>query len=173
MGSMIVYNQAFDINHTLYRLLLLLNQFKLDSLEYERLRIWDFYMAFPFEIGNIRFGTDKKDREIKKLFPKKYNPYRDITNPRKLFSRMHPYQLAAFGKLAGLGIIGKDFNSTGRIVINDRETLRHILSDIDYHLDDRERNVLKILTTYFYQMEFYGSNGLKARTKLSEYQYDS
>ena len=38
---------------------------------------------------------------------------------------------------------------------------------------DRERNVLKILTTYFYQMEFYGSNGLKARTKLSEYQYDS
>jgi len=169
---MIVYNQAFDINHTLYRILLLLNQFKLESLEYERLRIWDFYMAFPFEIGNIRFGTGPNDREIKKIFPKKHNPYRNITNPRKLFSRMHPYQLTAFGKLAALGIIGNDFNSTGRITIINRESLISILSDIDYKLDDREGNVLKILTTYFYQMEFYGNNGLKARTKLSEYQYD-
>lgn len=85
---------------------------------------------------------------------------------------MHPYQLTAFGKLAAYSIISKDYSTTGRIKILDRNKLQSILDDIDFILEDREHNVLKILTTYFYHMDFYGSKGLKARTNLSEYQYD-
>ena len=169
---MITYNEAFDINHTLCRMLLLLDRLKFDSVEYERLRIWDFYMAFPYEVGKIRFGISPEDREIKKLFPEKINPYRSIVNPRKLYNRMHPYQMIAFGKLAAYSIVGKDYVSTGRINIIDRPKLHAITSDLDLILDDREQNVIKILTTYFYHMDFYGVNGLKSRTRLSEYNYD-
>ncbi|WP_273565869.1 ABC-three component system middle component 5 [Maribacter halichondriae] len=169
---MITYNEAFDINHTIYRILLLLNNLKFDSVEYERLRIWDFFMAFPYEIENIRFGVKPEDRDIKKLFPKRDNPYRKITNPRKLFSRMHSYQLTAVSKLAAYGIIANDFDSVGRIRVIDRAKLSEILETRYSELEDRESNVLKILTTYFYHMEFYGESGLKARTKLSEYHYD-
>ncbi|WP_415376406.1 ABC-three component system middle component 5 [Patiriisocius sp. Uisw_017] len=169
---MITYNEAFDLNHTIYRILVLLNHMQYDSVEYERLRIWDFYMAFPYEIEKIRFGTKPEDREIKKLFPKRDNPYRKIINSRKLFERMSPYQLAAFSKLSSYGIIDKSFNSTGRVKVTDRDKLISVISDIDIHLEVRESNVLKILTTYFYHMDFYGSNGLKARTNLSEYHYD-
>ncbi|MCG2417949.1 hypothetical protein K8089_02865 [Aequorivita sp. F47161] len=169
---MITYNEAFDINHTFYRILLLLNKMEQDSVEYERIRIWDFYMAFPYEIENIRFGVKPEDRQIKKLFPKKYNPYRKIINPRKLFERMSPYQLSAFNKLASYGIIDKSFHSTGRINVIDRNKLKLILEDMDISLENRESNVLKILTTYFYNMDFYGNNGLKARTNLSEFKYD-
>tara|TARA_R110000868_G_scaffold53666_10_gene168269 strand:- start:1976 stop:2488 length:513 start_codon:yes stop_codon:yes gene_type:complete len=169
---MITYNEAFDINHTIYRILLLLHSLKFDSVEFERLRIWDFYMAFPYEIGNVRFGVKPEDRTIKKLFPKKINPYRKITNPRKLYSRMQPYQLTAINKLASYGIIANDHDSVGRVKVVDRHKLIEILENIGIELDSRQSNVMKILTTYFYHMDFYGEGGLKARTKLSEYHYD-
>ena len=129
-------------------------------------------MAFTYEIENIRFGVKPEDRQIKKLFPKKNNPYKKIINPRKLFERMSPYQLSAFNKLASYGIIDKSFHLTGRINIVDRGKLKLILEDMDISLENRENNVLKILTTYFYHMDFYGNNGLKARTSLSEFKYD-
>jgi len=169
---MITYNEAFDINHTIYRIMLLFRNLKFDSVEYERVRIWDFFMAFPFEIENVRFGVKPEDRDIKKLFPKRNNPYRKIINPRKLFNRMHSYQLTAINKLASYGIIANDFESVGRIRIINRGKLNEILETIDSELETRESNVLKILTTYFYHMEFYGENGLKSRSKLSEYHYD-
>ncbi len=169
---MITYNEAFDINHTLFRILLLLDNLEPSSVEYERIRIWDFYMAFPYEIENIRFGIKPEDRLIKKLFPKKHNPYKKIINHRKLFERMSPYQLTAFNKLASFGIIDKSFHSTGRIHVIDRDKINSILTELDISLENRERNVLKILTTYFLHMDFYGKNGLKARTNLSEFKYD-
>jgi hypothetical protein len=45
---MIIYNQAFDLYHAVYRMLQLLTHFnKKEYVEVDRLRIWDFYVLFP------------------------------------------------------------------------------------------------------------------------------
>ena len=169
---MIVYNQAFDINHTIFRIASLLNYYKDDSLEIERLRIWDFYLAFPREVSNIRFGIKKEDSEIKKLFPEKYNPYEVISNPSKLFGRMQPYQLIAIKTLASYGVINKDYFQLNRITKVNKNLLKDYL-DENASFSERELNIIKIMTSYFNFMPLYGTKGLKSRTNLLEYKYDT
>ena len=52
-----MYNQAFDLYHTLFRMLHILNKYDVnEKVEVERLRMWDFYLLFPNKIHNIRIG---------------------------------------------------------------------------------------------------------------------
>lgn len=169
---MIIYNQAFDIYHTIFRIVSILNHFKGDSVEVERLRIWDFYLAFPREVSYIRFGVLPEDRQIKKIFPKKDNPYERISNPTKLFGRMKPYQLIAIKTLASYGIINKDYLTLNRINSVNKDLLQDFIKE-NTSFTERENNVIKIMTSYFNVMPLYGTNGLKNRTNLLEYRYDA
>ena len=57
---MIVYNQAYDLYHTIFRFLQFLNRFEKDELiEIEKLRIWDFYLLFPSKINSIRLKQNE------------------------------------------------------------------------------------------------------------------
>lgn len=169
---MIVYNQAFDKYHCLYRIITILDYFSGEELEVERLRIWDFYLAFPREVSFIRFGTDKEDREVKKIFPKKNNPYESLINPKKLFERMQPYQINALKTLASIGIINKDFFKLNLINEIDKNLLKDFSKEFE-ELSTREQNIVKIMTSYFYRMPLYGNKGLKDRTHLIEHRYDA
>lgn len=43
---MIIYNQAFDLYHTIFRILHLINRFENEQMiEVDRIRIWDFYLG--------------------------------------------------------------------------------------------------------------------------------
>ena len=169
---MIVYNQAFDIYHTIFRIGTILRYYKGESVDIERLRIWDFYLAYPREISHIRFGTSPEDRDIKKIFPKKDNPYEKLHNPIKFFSRMKPYQLNAIKTLASYGVINKDYLITNKINFIEKEMLNQF-TDKNFYFTNRELNIVKIMTSYFNQMPLYGDKGLKSRTNLLEYRYDA
>ena len=172
MDNMIIYNEAFDIYHCIYRLIAILNHLKNDSVELERLRIWDFYLTFPQEISNIKFGIKPEDRVIKKLFPFKNNPYEKISNTRNVFSKMQPYQLIAIKSLASYGVINKDYLILNKITLINKERLGELVSTYT-DMSDREMNIIKIMTSYFFYMPLYGEGGLKNRTNLLEYKYDA
>lgn len=107
---MIVYNQALDLYHTIFRLLHFLNKFENQTiLEIERVRIWDFYLLFPSKIHEIRLKQDESDiRRIRKEFIKdSNNPYERITDNRKIFEKIRPYHQAALNCIASYGIIDK------------------------------------------------------------------
>ena len=62
MEIMIIYHQAFDLYHTAYRIIQLLTYFKRgESVEIERLRIWDYYLLFPIEMQRIKFSLNEKE----------------------------------------------------------------------------------------------------------------
>lgn len=63
---MLVYHSAFDMYHSVYRMIQLLTNLKKDYVELERLRIWDYYLAFPNEMTKIKF-----EREGVSVFEKK------------------------------------------------------------------------------------------------------
>ena len=51
---MILYNNAFDLYHTIFRMLHLLSKIEEDKvIEIDRIRIWDYYLLFTNEIFNI------------------------------------------------------------------------------------------------------------------------
>ena len=59
---MIVYQKAFDLYHTVYRMMKLLAHYKNDGLiEIDRLRIWDYYLLYPNKMDKIRLKREEKD----------------------------------------------------------------------------------------------------------------
>ena len=62
---MILYNNAFDLYHTIFRILHLLNKVSDDEvIEIDRIRIWDYYLLFTNEIFNIKPIRNKKEQSI-------------------------------------------------------------------------------------------------------------
>lgn len=171
---MIVYNQAFDLYHTIFRFLQFLNRFENGTLiEIERIRIWDFYFLFPSRIHYITLKQSESDiRKLRNSFIKdSNNPYEKITEDRKIFEKIKPNQFAALNCIASYGIIEKEFLSQHRIRILNKEILVQFVENFE-ELSPKEKNVISLMTSHFNQMSLFGSNGLKSRTNLMESRYD-
>lgn len=172
---MIVYNQAYDLYHTIFRFLQFLNRFgKDDLIEIEKLRIWDFYLLFPSKIHSIRLKREESDiRKLKNRFIKdSNNPYERITENRKIFEKLQPYHLAALNCIASYGIIDKSLLNQHRISIINKEILTEFVEKYE-ELSDKEKNVISLMTSHFNQLSLFGADGLKSRTGLMESRYDA
>ena len=172
---MIVYNQAYDLYHTIFRFLQFLNRFdKGELIEIEKLRIWDFYLLFPSKIHSIRLKQNESDiRQLKKMFIKdSKNPYEIITENRKVFEKLKPYQLAALNCIASYGIIDKSLLNQHRISVDNKNILTEFVEKYD-ELSEKEMNVISLMTSHFNKMSLFGVDGLKNRTKLMESKYDA
>lgn len=172
---MIVYNQAFDLYHTIYRLLHFLKKFENGvTIEIERIRIWDFYLLFPSKVHDIRLKRTESDiRKLRKDFIKySRNPYEQISENRKVFEKIKPYQLAALNCLASYGIVEKASLTNQRVKIVDKTTLDEIVANFK-EMPPKERNTVALMTSHFYKMSLFGTDGLKNRTDLMESKYDA
>lgn len=172
---MLVYNQAFDMYHCVYRLVSILSYFNRgDYVEIERLRIWDYYLLFPQELKKIRLRRDEK--EIKLLITDLINaqntPYNKFIDNRKMFEKVRSYQMNALKCMASYGIINADFISTNRITKLSMELFEKYKEKFE-PMRELEKNVIKLMTSHFYFMSLYGEYGLKQRTGLLEFKYDA
>jgi len=172
---MIVYNQAFDLYHTIFRFIQFLKKFNDgDAIELDRLRIWDFYLLFPSKIHDIRLKQNESEiRQIRKQFVRdSKNPYEAISEERKVFEKIKPYQLTALKCLASYGIIDKVKLNEDRVIIANKELLAAFVSKLK-ELSRTEQNVVSLMTSYFNQLSLFGPDGLKNRTDLIESKYDA
>lgn len=103
---MIVYHQAYDLYHSVYRMLQLLTHFKRNEyVELDRLSIWDLYLLFPEKIYSIKLTRDEGDvrKLINHYVSKKEKPYELLIYNRKMFEKIKPYQISAIKCLASMG----------------------------------------------------------------------
>lgn len=169
-----MYNQAFDLYHTLFRMLHILNKYDVnEKVEVERLRIWDFYLLFPNKIHSIRIGGyEYHEATLKRKYISKVdNPYNTVYDGRKFLERQRPYQMAALNYLASLGIIAAENLFNQEVVLLNREKLDSILANIG-ELTTLEKNTLSWLSLYFKVSPLNGPKGLKNRTGLLISKYD-
>lgn len=172
---MIIYNQAFDLYHAVYRMLQLLTHFdKSDYVELDRLRIWDFYLLFPGKIYELKPKRNEKDfkKRLSQFTVEKNNPYDRVYNDRAVLEKIKPYQIAALNCLASYGIIDKELLLLNRVSIISREILNEYSNRFE-ELSPREKNIITILTSDFYQISMFGKNGFKERSNLMESKYDA
>ena len=171
---MILYNNAFDLYHTIFRMLHLLSKIEEDKvIEIDRIRIWDYYLLFTNEIFSIKPTKNKKEYNqlLRKLNIKKNNPYQQIYDQKKTLEKITPYQLAALNSLASYNIIEKDSLLREEIKINSSEILKKYVESVG-DLSSREKNIVAIMTSFFRNISLQGNDGLKKRTDLIEYKYD-
>lgn len=172
---MIVYNQAFDYYHAIYRIIRFLTHFKRgEFVEVDRLRIWDFYMLFPDQVHSIKLKTDEKEiRDLRKRFIKqKNNPYNEVFDNKKVFEKLKPYQITAIECLASYGIINKELLKEKRVSIISEKLLKDYNAKFE-DLTYTEQNVIALMTLHFSTISMFGPDGLKSRTQLMVSKYDS
>ena len=171
---MILYNNAFDLYHTIFRMLHLLSKIEKDKvIEIDRIRIWDYYLLFTNEIFNIKPRKNKKEYNqlLKELNIKKNNPYQQIYDQRKTLEKIKPYQLSALNCLASYNIIDKEYLLKEEVKINSFDLLKRYTQSTG-DLSDREKNIIIIMTSFFRDISLIGNNGLKERSNLMESKYD-
>lgn len=172
---MIVYQQAFDLYHTMYRMIILLSHFKYgDYVEIDRLRIWDYYLLYPNKMALLKLRNTEKDIKtlIRDYIVREKNPYELVINDRKMFEKIKPYQLTAIKCLASHGIVNKDYLSVNRVTPVDKAIFEKY-SDNLRNLSVQEKNAISLLTSHFYKMALGGDYGLKHRSSLLESKYDA
>lgn len=167
---MLIYNPAFDLNHCIYRMLQLIENMKSNEVEIDRIRIWDYYLVFPYEIQKVELPSSAVS--LRKYFKDDKNPYEKILNPRKVFYRMEQYQLNALKCIASYDFIDTESLNNGKI----KPTKRALPTEISDKIKEssvRNQNLLSLLTGHFSNIPLKGKDGLKKRTNLMEYQYDT
>lgn len=167
---MLIYHPAFDIYACVFRMLQLLEVMDKETIELERLRIWDFYLTFPNEARKIKFPMQLS--ELKKVFKEKDpNPYEDLIDPKRILQRMKSYQLAALKCLVSYGLIDGEL-LTKKVVKRTEKVLNQELIKEFLNISEERRNIIKLVIG-FAELPLYGAVGLKQRSGLLDFKYDA
>ncbi len=166
---MLLYHPAFDLNHCNFRLLQLMEALPRDTHELNKLRILDFYLLFPTLLKQVRMPRAAVGN--KSMLKKIDIPYERIDDPYRLFLKLEPLQRTALKSLATYNIIDAEYLRKDKVLRTSKQLPSVLVAAIKKSNDNRS-SVLGLLTGPLFDVEFYGDQGLKARTGLMEHRYD-
>jgi hypothetical protein len=165
------YQSAFDPFHAVYRLLRLWPIMRRAPLSRDAVRILDFYLLFPFRIGDIRFKrAHMKYRRLTAAYAHT-KPYGEQPEGRTILTRMEPMQSAALDTLAGSAMIDLEQLILGRVQVTDVPMPAELV-ERSSAANERHADLMEFLGVLASEYELLGPDGLKARTGLLEHRYD-
>jgi len=166
---MLIYNQAYDLYHTIFRILQITEKTN-DKLEIDKLRILDFYLAFPTELLHLKAfrGFKKYEKYIKA----KANKYERVIDRKRLFFKMEHIQTSAIKALISYGIFDADEYKNGRIKRTELNLSEDILKRLN-EANKEDENLITLITGPLASMDLFGHLGLKVRTNLIDFKYDT
>ena len=166
---MLIYHPAFDAYHCVFRMLALIDS--LPDIEIDMLRLCDFYLVFPSEIERIRLPAELSHG--RKIAKSSSSIYRDPINAKQAFRDMSEIQLAALRNIAASGLIDIDYYERGVIHKNSsKKASEHVISRINNYFKGHSE-LANFIVKSFSKFPLRGVNGLKHRTGLLEYRYDT
>ena len=166
---MLAYHPALDPYHAAFRMLRILSLSPTLTYETDRLRILDFYLAFPSLIDSIRVPPTLRSRR-KRVTPPD-NKYKFNGEPSFVFTQMRTLQEMALQLLASSGLVDRNTFQHGRV----RVDLTKLSNDLQRSIEGRnalEAELVAFLVSDLAAIPLTGKDGLKHRTLLMEYRYD-
>lgn len=167
---MLLYHPAFDIHHCMFRVLTLLKSLALRPYEKQRILILDFYLIFPYELSTAQFPN--QFRSARSRLREMENRYEEVSDPKRLFQRILPYQEAALECLAAYNLIVPELLRDGDEVSRTAVPIPDELAEQITKATAIRKTELEVLITVFQDLELTGPKGLKKRTDLFESRYD-
>lgn len=165
-----MYHPSQDINHCLYRLILILNLSEKDFISVETYRVIDFYTLFPHLLKMIK-PLPNELRSYRKLFNSVKDPFEAIKNTKRVMFELENFQSICIQNLIAKGLIDKGYFDNGQLKLNSDKIPEKLIESINNsHLS--KESWFKAIINNFPDISFNGKNGLKARTGLMEFRYD-
>jgi hypothetical protein len=167
---MLIYHPAFDSYHAIFRSLALLEELPNVPYEIERIRILDFYLLFPIALKHVVFPQNVV--QYRRRLLRKTNRYESVEDPRRIFGRIEPYQMAAFRFMAATELIDGNTFAAGKIQRTALNLPNRLAEDLS-KFKATNSDLIELLAGAFRQISLYGPAGLKYRTHLFEHRYDA
>ncbi len=167
---MIIYHPASDINHCAFRFIILLSDIKEHEINWETLQILDFYYVFPHLLADIRLP--RNSIATKNMLKKIPEPYESLQNPRRLMFNLKVLHNEAARALVAKGIIDKD-SYLRNIIKLYGERVSEPLNNKIVKNEKRKTQWYQLLVEVLAQYPINGKDGLKDRTQLLEFRYDT
>ena len=169
----ITFQAAFDPFHALFRFFRIIEITKgLDSLTVDQIRILDFYLLYPFRSGEIKlFSKHRKYKRVASDF-NHLKPYGELPDSFVLFGRMQSIQVAALNTLVANGYLDASAYGHKEIKPTGKMTPPEVLARIN-ELNVEQSILVELVKVLASDYSIYGRDGLKARTGLLEYRYDT
>jgi len=166
---MLNYHPSGDSYHCIYRLFLLSSLTKGETLEWDRLRLMDFYLLFPHLLKRITIPNHL--RQLKQVFIHVPEPFEEIGSPKRLFFQIGTIQKSSVTSLVAKGYFDRDsYVSEMKIVLSKpipEEIIAQVKADPTI-----EKDWFKAFLELFSSVELTGGHGLKVRSKMMEHRYD-
>ena len=169
---MLTFQPGLDPQHTVFRTLRLLDGVaSCLPAETDKLRVLDFYVAFPFRAAAFEFRRGQAGlRKIAEGYDTR-RPYGGLPEDRDLFVRMRPLQTLAYETLAAKGIIDPDALQQRMVMrgaVDPPQELRTRVAEIN----QEEESLIGMLDVICKTNALLGADGIKKRSGLMEYRYD-
>ncbi len=166
---MLLYHPYKDSNHCTFRLLSILSKLE-NEINFDKLKILDFYYLFPHFLSDIDSWPNKL-MSYKKYIKNIPEPFEKTPNKKKLFFDLESIQNHAVMQLASKGVISVELLKKGIVKLESKsipDELAHLLNEAPFNKSD----VFKALIEGVYNFPWNGVKGLKMRSGLMEYKYD-
>lgn len=168
---MLIYHPAYDINHSIYRILLILNSSVHKEFQWDLLRLMDFYLLFPHLLKQIS-PLPMTVKSYKKLINTLPDAYESMLNTKRILFELEPIQNTAIQNIMAKDLIDLDKFQDGIVSRSDTalpdELARRLQADVI-----AGEEWFRFITNELPALEFNGKSGLKQRSGLMEYKYDT
>lgn len=166
---MLIYSQAYDLYHTMFRILQITEKSK-QVMEIDKVRILDFYLAFPAELLEIQ--SFRGFNKYRKYLKAEINPYERVIDRKRLFFKMEHIQISAMKALVSYKLFDANEFKKGKMKRTEIELSKHLTTRIQEE-GEENKNLLTLITGPLASINLYGHLGLKVRTNLIEFKYDA
>lgn len=171
--TQLTYNEAFDPYHAAFRFIRLNLACQLDKrMPFDTLRILDFYLLFPFRLQAIKLHSEDTGwRKVSRSYEGRA-PYGAMPDDSSIFARMELFQRAAAASLVQSGHLSAGAWETEEVEFTALELPTELTARCGA-LNARMADIMSILCQIKARYALGGRDGLKDRTRLLEYRYDS
>lgn len=167
---MLIYHPVHDVNHCVYRTLLILENSQHEHIDVDLFRHIDFYFLFPHLLKKIKpFPSELAS--FKKVIINISEPYEIMNNVKRVMYELEAIQTTAIQNLIAKNLID--------IELYKNKSLKRTSTRLPGSVYERVRrdDVLqeewfRMLINEFPTVNFLGKKGLKARSGLMEFRYD-
>lgn len=167
---MLIYHPVHDVNHCVYRILLILEKSVHEQVDVELYRLQDFYFLFPHLLKHIQ-PFPKELSAYKRLIKKIPEPFELLTNTKRIIHDLESLQTVAIHNLLAKNLLEMSAFKNKKLMRTEIKLPKSLAASIS---EDRAvaEDWFKMIVNDFPNVSFSGKNGLKKRTGLMEYRYD-
>lgn len=166
---MLIYSPAYDLYHTMFRILQITEKNE-RVMEVDKLRILDFYLAFPAELLEIK--SFRGFNRYRKYLKAEKNQYERVIDRKRLFFKMEQIQISAMKALVSYSLLDANEFKNGKVKRTETPLNEQLTARIQEEFKTNQ-NLLTLITGPLASLDLYGHLGLKVKTNLIEFKYDT